>query len=450
MSEPKSRRHFLKNASASLAGLGISSLEQSIGVPAYLKKLPSQTIQAGFIGLKGIGWSNLNAFKKHDDAEVIALADVDQNILSQRNADFQKNWKNSPALLEDYRKILENKDIDAIFINTPDHWHTLQLLHGLEAGKHVYVEKPLANSIQECLVLENMAKKFPQLKIQVGQQQRSGKHFQEAMQWLAQGELGKIRQVKCWIFNANKGAVPPEPDGPIPAGVNYDAWLGPAPSRPFNKNRFHFTFRWYWDYAGGLMTDWGVHLLDVALWGMKSPEPISVSGQGGKFAFPNDAMQTPDTMQVVYRFPEFLLSWEHTIGIGRGSYDREHGIAFIGENGTLVVDRKGWEVLAEFKKDEKGFRSVKINPVPFQSIQNEDRVDHMRNFIDAIKDGKPLACPLETASKVAKMAHLGNVAFRSGENIGWDAQNQKISASPEAQKFAQVQYRKPYSLPQIK
>jgi predicted dehydrogenase len=445
---PGSRRKFVKSIANSLAIAGTLSLPEAFSIPNYIKKMPSNTVRLGAIGVKGIGWANIQAFKKHIDAEIVGFADIDQNVNNQRKEEYSKNYKQDIQLYSDYRKLLENKDIDAVIINTPDHWHTLQLVHALESGKHAYTEKPLANSIEECLLLEKAVAKYGKV-VQVGQQQRSGHHFKDAIKWLNEGQLGKIRHVRCWIFNGNKGTVPKIEDEAVPQGVDYEAWLGPAPARNFNKNHFHFTFRWFWDYAGGLMTDWGVHLLDVALWGMSNPSPISISAQGGKFAFPDDAMQTPDTLMASYQFPDFLLTWEHTIGIGRGPFDKGHGIAFYGENGTLFIDRQGWEVIPEFKKDSHGLKTYKTPPLPFQAATGDDRYEHTRNFLDAIKSGVALACPVEIGSKAAIVAHLGNVAFRSGETIRWDSTNKKIISSVNSQKFGLANYRKPYLLPKI-
>jgi predicted dehydrogenase len=442
------RRSFLKESAKVLATAGSFSVTSAMGIPAYIRKMPSQTLRLGFIGLKGMGWGNLNAFKKHPESDVVAFADIDSNVLKSRQQEFQKSFNSTPELFTDYRKMLDRKDIDAIVINTPDHWHALQLVHSLEAGKHAYIEKPLANSIEECQYLEKAARKYGKV-VQVGQQQRSGKHFQDAIEWLSKGELGRIRSVRCWIFNAGKGTVPKVPNQPVPEGVDYNSWLGPAPERPFNPNRFHFTFRWYWEYAGGLMTDWGVHLLDIALWGMNSPWPISVSATGGKFAYPDDDMQTPDTLTATYEFQNFMLTWEHTIGIGRGPHNREHGIAFYGENGVLLVDRKGWEVEPEFKKTSNGLRQYSIPPVPFQSAQGDDRFTHTGNFIRAIFQGEKLACPISTGSQSAIVAHLGNIAFRSGNRIQWDSTKNAIKGSTDAQKFAGPVYRKPFFLPSL-
>jgi len=444
----ENRRGFIKDSAKAIAFAGTIGIEQTIASPTYIKKLSSSTLRLGAIGLRGIGWANINAFKKNPDTEFLAFADIDSGILKSKTEEYSTAYSSKPDQYADYKKILERKDIDAVLINTPDHWHTLQLFDTLQSGKHAYVEKPLANSIEECLLLEKAVKKFDKV-VQVGQQQRSGKHFQDAIAWLHQGKLGKIRSVRCWIYNGNKGSVPIIADEPIPPGVDYNTWLGPAPSRPFNKNHFHFMFRWFWEYAGGLMTDWGVHLLDVALWGMKNPWPVTVSASGGKFAFPEDAMQTPDTMMATYQFPEFLLTWEHTIGIGRGPFDREHGIAFYGENGCLVVDRKGWEVIPEFKKDPLGLREYRTPPIPMQFATGDDRVAHAADFIQCIKSGGKSVCPIETGSQVAIISHLGNMAFRSGQTIGWDAEKKKVIGNPESIKFGKASYRKPFLLPVI-
>ena len=184
--------------------------------------------------------------------------------------------------------MLENKDIDAIIVGTPDHWHCLNMVDACEAGKHIYQEKPIANSIEECNVMVKAAKKYNRI-VQVGQWQRSGSQYDEAIKYVQSGKLGNIRLVKCWSYQGWMKPVPVVPDSAPPEGVDYKMWLGPAPQRPFNKNRFHFNFRWFWDYAGGLMTDWGVHEIDIALYAMNVKAPKSIIASGGKFAYPNDA-----------------------------------------------------------------------------------------------------------------------------------------------------------------
>lgn len=249
-----------------------------------------------------------------------------------------------------------------------------------EAGKDVYVEKPVGNSIAECLAMVAAQQKYKRV-VQAGQWQRSQQHWKDATDYVKSGKLGKIRMAKTWISVGWKNSIPVLPDESVPAGVDYDMWLGPAPKRAFNKNRFHFNFRWYWDYAGGLMTDWGVHLIDMALMGMNATSPKSVMAIGGKFAFPNDAMETPDTQTTLYDFGSFSLAWEHTIGIYNAPYNRPHGVAFVGSLGTLVADREQWMVIPE--PDGKTY---KTEAIPIQK-QNDNGVDkHTQNFVDCLKD----------------------------------------------------------------
>jgi len=336
------------------------------------------------------------------------------------------------------RQAAADKDIDAVIIAKPDHWHCMTFVHSLEAGKHVYVEKPIGNSIAEINIMHKAAKKHGKI-VQVGQWQRSQPHFVDAINYLKSGKLGRIRATKAWSFVDWKGSVPKVPDSPVPEGVNYDMWLGPAPKRPFNKNRFHFTWRWYWEYGNGLMTDWGVHLIDYILYGMGKSLPESVMAIGGKYAFPDDDMVTPDTMTAVFDFKDFTRTWEHTIGIGLGNWKRPHGMAYTGENGTLVLDRDGWEVFPEKKR---------IEAVPLQKNIGSGLDLHTKNMIDCIRNNTPerLKAGIDIGRNVALVAQMGNIAYRSGEKVTWvDAQQQFTGSG--ANKFIVPQYNNGYTLP---
>jgi predicted dehydrogenase len=392
-----------------------------------------------------MGFSDLKAFLAQPGVECGGLCDVDSNVLNERAAETEKITGKKPRIYADYRKMLEEKDIDAVIVGTPDHWHCLQMVDACDAGKDVYCEKPLGNSIDECNVMIKAAGKYNKV-VQVGQWQRSDPHWQNAVKYLHEGHIGRIRTVKAWSNVGWKGSIPVLPDEPVPAGVNYDMWLGPAPKRPFNMNRFHFTFRWYWDYAGGLMTDWGVHLLDYALFGMNEYVPKSIMATGGKYAFPDDAMETPDTLTAVYDFGDFGLIWEHTIGIYGANYGRGHGVAFVGEHGTVVVDRQGWEMIPE----RSGF-GVKegLEAVPLQKSTGQGLNLHVANFIDCLKTRNRPNCDIEIGAHIARFAHLGNIAYRLGRRLYWDGENQKFIGDPEADAFAKVNYREPWKLPKI-
>jgi predicted dehydrogenase len=263
-----SRRNFIRKSSAAIAGAGIfgsTALEPFAGSRAISQ---NDKVNVALIGAKGMGWSDLQSFMKNPEVNVVALCDVDENVTNQRVAELAKtNIK--VKTYGDYRKLLENKDIDIVIIGTPDHWHCLQMVDACSAGKDVYVEKPIGNSITECNAMVAAQKRYNKA-VQVGQWQRSMPHFVDALDFLKTGKIGQIRTVKAWAYQGWMKNIVVKPDAPVPAGVNYDMWLGPATKRPFNENRFHFNFRWFWDYAGGLMTDWGVHLIDYALLGMNS------------------------------------------------------------------------------------------------------------------------------------------------------------------------------------
>jgi predicted dehydrogenase len=429
------RRTFLKTASVAAAGALMPREVFSIGKPGIA---PSDKVRIGLIGAKGMGFNDLTSFLLNKDVECIALCDIDKNVLTNRTNDLLKMKFAQPKLYVDHRRMLENKDIDAVIIATPDHWHCMTFVDSLEAGKHVYMEKPIGNSIAEINIMQKAAKKHGKI-VQVGQWQRSQPHFVDAINYLKSGKLGRIRACKAWSFVDWKGPVPKVADSPVPEGVDYDRWLGPAPRRPFNKNRFHFTWRWYWEYGNGLMTDWGVHLIDYILYGMGKSIPESVMAIGGKYAYPDDDMVTPDTMTAVYDFRDFTMTWEHTIGIGLGNWRRPHGMAYTGENGTLILDRDGWEVVPEKKK---------IEAVPVQKNVGVGLDIHTKNMIDCLKNNTPekLKAGIDIGRNVALVAQMGNIAFRSGEKVVWDNAKQQFT-SANANQFIVPVYNNGYSLP---
>lgn len=434
------RRTFLKNASLATAGLA--------AFPTFLRGngvAPSDQITVGLIGCKGQGWSNLQAFLKQPGVVCAALCDVDRNVLQERAAGVEKIAGYRPTLYSDFRKLLEQKDIDAVIVATPDHWHCLPMVYACQVGKDVFCEKPLANTIEECNVMVKATQRYNRV-VQVNQWQRSDPHWKDAVEYVHGGTLGRVRSVRAWSYVGWKGSIPVVPDAPVPEGVDYDMWLGPAPLRPFNQNRFHFTFRWYWDYAGGLMTDWGVHLLDYALFGMNQYVPQSVMATGGKYAYPDDAMETPDTLMAMYDFGDFGLLWDHTIGIYGANYGRGHGVAFIGEYGTLVVDRSGWEVLPETQSvsAKKDF----VKP-PFHKSTGKGLDLHVQNFLECMKTREKPACDIETGAHIARIAHLGNISFRLGRKVFWDHDKQQFIKDKEANELVSAHYRKPWTLPRI-
>jgi predicted dehydrogenase len=411
---------------------------------------PNDQINVGLMGCNGMGFSNLLSMLKLSEINVVALCDVDQGVLSTRTAELEIAGIKKPKWYGDYRQMLDNKDIDVVIIGTPDHWHCLQLCDALQAGKDVYCEKPIANSIQECNLMLQQVNASDRM-VQIGQWQRSQPHFVDAINFVHSGQLGEIRLAKAWAYQGWMESIPPKPDGAVPSGVDYDMWLGPAPNRPFNPNRFHFNFRWFWDYAGGLMTDWGVHLIDYALYGMKAATPKSVMALGGKFAYPNDAAETPDTLQTVYEYDGYSILWEHATGIDGGNYGRNHGIAFIGNNGTLVLDRGGWEVIPETEFQGWGKEGIpKMERIPVQNNLGSGLDLHTANFIEAVKsrDSGNLNAPIKIGYDAAMVCHMGNVAFKSGNRLYWDAEKGSFTEE-NANAFLNAHYQNGWELPGV-
>lgn len=403
----------------------------------------NEKLQVGLIGCKGMGWSNLTAMLKGADVVPVALCDVDARVLAERGAELRKTTGRAPKLYDDYRRMLDDKTVDAVIVATPDHWHALQLIDAMSAGKDVYCEKPLGNSIAECRAMVAAKQRHGRV-VQVGQWQRSNQHWADAIALVHAGGIGRVRKVKAWAYMGWMKRVEPKPDQAVPAGVDYDRWLGPAPAHAFNPNRFHFSWRWYWDYAGGLMTDWGVHLMDIALLGMKASVPRSVSSLGGAYGYPGSAMETPDTQTAIYDFGDYSVEWEHAVGIGQGPYGgRDHGVAFIGETGTLIVDRGKWEVIPEVSDGKPLTRAV---PVTRSSDEGLDR--HTANFVACVKDrSRTPACPIESAANTAIVCQMGNVAWRTGRKVHWDATAGQFKDDAEANALITPRYRAPYRLP---
>jgi predicted dehydrogenase len=440
------RREFLKNTL--LTGSAALLVPPALWAKPHGITGANDRVRVGLIGCNGMGFSNLSSFMRDPGVVVAALCDVDSRVLDRREAELVGAGREKPRRYSDYRKLLEQQDIDAVIIGTPDHWHCLQLLDALRAGKDVYCEKPVANSIPEADLMLKAVNDSDRM-VQIGQWQRSQPHFQDAIAMVHSGALGQIRMVKAWAYQGWMTPIPVQPDGAAPPGVDYQMWLGPATNRPFNPNRFHFNFRWFWEYAGGLMTDWGVHLVDYALYGMQATEPRSIMASGGKFAYPDDASQTPDTLTTVYEFDGFTLLWEHATGIDGGNYGRNHGVAFIGNNGTLVLDRGGWEVIPEVGHDR--WKQLKDQPkmeaIPLQPASGSGLNLHTDNFLQAVRsrNGSGLRAPMEVGYHAARVCHMGNVAFKAGGKVHWDRQKGKF-VEPEANALAQVQYHNGWSL----
>jgi predicted dehydrogenase len=441
-----SRKKFIQQSSLLIGGGLLAASLDTKAFSIFKNRIaPSDQLNIGAIGINGMGWSNVNAALKVPGVNLVAICDIDDSVIQKRLKELSgKNYHTAGIkVYTDYRKLLDQKDIDAVIIGTPDHWHALIMIHACQAGKDVYVEKPVGNSIIECRTMVAAQQRYNKV-VQAGQWQRSQQHFKDAVDFVHSGQLGNIRTVKVWCYQGWMRPQPVVPDSAPPPGVDYKQWLGPAATRPFNASRFHFHFRWFWDYAGGLMTDWGVHLLDYALLGMKAGTPKSIDGLGGKFAYPELYEETPDTLTTMYEFDGFNLIWDSAMGIDNGSYGRDHGIAFIGNNGTLILNRGGWEVIEEKQSKNKVSQ-------PLQKSTDSGVDNHWVNFVTVVKSRKTedLHCSIQDGAHVATIAQMGNISFRTGKKLNWDNAAGKFTDQAVNDAYLMKTYHNGYSLPKI-
>jgi predicted dehydrogenase len=450
--DSRSRRNFLKGTAAIAAGSALTGARPLMAQTASSSSRvlgANDRIHVALIGCGGMGRGDLRNFLRVKNVECVGLCDVDDAQVAEAIRTItEPAGQKPPATSRDFRKMLEIRNLDAVIVGTPDHWHALPTIMACQAGKDVYVEKPLSVSIGEGRKMVEAARKYNRV-VQMGTQQRTATHYSEAIDFVKTGKLGKIRLVRTWAYLDWKGRTPVLPDDDPPPGVDYNLWLGPAVKRPFNRNRFHFTFRWYWDYSGGLMTDWGAHMIDIANWGMGIKAPSSAVSVGGKFGYPDDAMQTPDTQQVIWEFPDFSMVWEHALGVGRGPESREHGVQFHGNNGVLVIDRGGWEVYPETDRIDKKVREFKMAGLPRQGAGNEDyHFMHVENFINCMRSRKRPNSDVETGHDSMIACHLGNIAYRLGRHVKWDVEKEVFINDPDAQKHHTRDYHNGWKLPE--
>jgi predicted dehydrogenase len=438
------RRKFIHNASVTATGAGLFSI-----LPSDIwssKVSPGDKINVALIGCRNQGFWDLKCHLDNADVSCVALCDVDLKVLNDRAAEIKKTYKQEPKLYGDFRKMLEQKDIDAVIIGTPDHWHCLMMILAIQAGKDVYVEKPMANTIAECNIMVKASEYYKRI-VQVGQQQRSGYVFQESMRLIKEGIIGKLRKVNIWgNFNYGIGTSIVT-DSPVPDGVDYGMWLGPAPLRPFNRSRFHGSWRHFWDYGGGLMSDWGVHLLDMGLWAKDLVEaPPQVLTYAANSSSEKMMRETFDTMTVVYPKKDYVINWDMTAGIQQGPYEKMYGLAFIGEKATLVTDRNSFQVYPEWDISKKtGKTEAKV----FKEGK-ESHPQHVRNFLDCVKSRQTPACPPELGRVAALHAHIPNIAARTGETfLFWDDNAGRFKNSNNADSLIKPEYRAPWIFPTI-
>jgi predicted dehydrogenase len=442
MNDSISRRGFLRqarNASLGLAtGLALPNLFLN-RTRAATGQNPSELIRLGAIGCGGQGNSNIGALMKN----VIALCDVDQKHLQETKARVEKANGTQVATYGDHRRLLENKDIDAVVVSTPDHWHALASADALVAGKDVYCEKPLTLTIQEGQVLVQLARRHKRV-FQTGSQQRSDAKFVKACEFIRNGRIGQVKRVLVGLPGVNyaERAKPLSvPDSEPPAELNYDLWLGPAPYRPYNRNRVHYLFRFFWDYSGGQMTNWGAHHLDITQWalGMDDSGPVAIegSGQWNKDKF----YETPETFHVTYRYANGTV-----VECNSGGNKYKMGATFEGEKGTIYVNRGALTFDPESLQEE-ALKESELRLYPALQTYAKLRSAHHANWLDCIKTRKLPVCDVAVGHRSATVCHLGSIAVRTGKRIQWDPAREEVVGDAELAKWTTKAYRAPWRLP---
>ncbi len=444
MAENLSRRDFLRRSGQAAVGMGLGLAAIPGGAPGEKVLGANGKIVLGLIGCGGRGRAVLGNHMRHPEVAVAAVCDVDEAHMKQTAAEIKKKLGKEPQQVKDYRKLLGIKDIDAVIVGTPDHWHALTTVNACDAGKDVYVEKPISHNIAEGRAMVSAARRNKRV-VQVGTQQRSEGPFFKAITAIKQGRIGEVSEV---LINFHGNELPNglgnPPDEDPPPGVDYDLWLGPAPKRPFNRNRFHRQWRSFFDYGSGKIGDWGIHHIDIVHWAMDPTggyeiAPIIASGTGGKWILP-DNRDTPDTQETIFQYPAigknppFIMTVSVRFCNARAGGDGNYGINFYGSKGTLYVDRGRLEVWGE-----------KGNKIELDDVKAGG--GHARNFLDCIKSRKNPISDIEIGHRSTTIPHLGNIAMRVGRTIHWDANNEKILGDAEASRFLSRAYRPPWVFP---
>jgi predicted dehydrogenase len=450
------RRKFMKKAGLGTATLSVSPL---LWGNSKNWKGANDRVRVAVIGIRGFGQSHIREYNNLKNVEVAAICDIDENLFAERiKSLFTDRGFKKPKTYVDLRQLYEDKDIDAVSIVTPNHWHTLASIWAIQAGKHVSVEKPCCHNMYEGRKLVEAARKYKRV-VQDGCEQRSNPCGQTMAKFLKDGGLGEVYMAKglCYKWRDTIGKTQ---DEPVPAGVNYDLWLGPATKRPFNKNRFHYNWHWNWEYGNGDIGNQGVHEMDIARWGLGVTLPTKISAIGGHFMFDDD-QETPNTMMAMFEFPnekggsdkkkimqfevrhwmtnsegKHLGTDENAANTYMTSSSNIVGNIFYGSEGYMLKELNKWQAYMG-QKNELGESGKGIG-------------NHYQNFVDAIRANDPsmLTAPIEEGYYTCSLIHLANISYRLGRTINFDPQKQVIINDREANDLMTRNYRSPFVIPE--
>ena len=426
---PVTRRVFLGAA----AGVAAAIHRPLFAQPAA----PSDRIRLALIGVGGMGTGRLKEFLTHPDVSIAAICDVDRRHRDAAIAVVEAAHGYRPDSEGDFRRVVARTDVDAVAIQTPDHWHAITAVRAMEAGKDVFVEKPLSYSVGEGRAMADASVRHRRVTQMGNHIHNTGSNYRRVVELVRSGRLGRIHRVQCWrTWDAN-ALVNTQP-ATAPAELDYDFWLGPAPKREYHPMRSHRTFRNFWDYSGGTFIDFWCHIVDVALWGLDLPAPRTVSAVGGRY-FLNDVTETPDTLDAVLEYPSLMLSFSLRPSAPVGfTHFGGIGCIFEGTDGTLVTNYSKHEVWV------KGALAPDF-PRPAPSIPESP--GHLREFLDAIKARQlDTTCNLRYGHRLTKLGLLSNIAYRTGRRLAWDDARERFVGDADANRYLMRKFRKPYSL----
>ena len=434
-----SRRAFLGSVAggvtlSALARPTVSAWPQPGQVPAG----PSDQIVLGMIGVGRQGTSRMREFLKQPDTRIAAISDVDRDHLDRAVAEAEKIRGQKPKAFADFRRLLDDRDINAVVVVTPDHWHAIPTVRAFEAGKDVFVEKPLSYSVAEGRMMADASLRYNRVSQMGNHIHNDYPNYRRVVELVRSGALGRITRVHIWKTSPTEPAAPTINPPTLPATLDYDFWLGPAPKRPYDPLRSHVSFRWFWDYSGGTFIDFWCHIVDVAVWALDLKGPTSVDAFGGRY-FAKDATETPDNVEAVLQYPDMLLTFSYRPTPLPGFEHMGHiGCMFEGTEASLVTNYTAHEVWVKGKK-------AADFPIPAPSIP--DSPGHVREFLDAIKSRNlETTCNVRYGHRVTKPGLLANIAFRTGRRIHWNDEQERIVGDRGASRYLRRKFRKDYKL----
>jgi predicted dehydrogenase len=436
------RRNFIKKAAAGTIGIAVADRIHGFDAVSYRKiNGAGDTIRVAVIGCNSRGASMAGTFSKLPGAEVVYICDVDDLATQKAVRTVKDITGNEPKGLRDFRRILDDKNLDAVYIATPDHWHAPASILSLKADKHVYVEKPLSHNPREGEMLVDAAAKYKKI-VQIGTQRRSWPTLTRGISELKDGVIGKVYMAKAWYANT-RGSIGIGKNVPVPSNLDYELWQGPAPRRQYKDNLIHYNWHWFWNWGTGEAANNGTHDIDVIRWGLGLDYPAKVNSVGGRYHFKDD-WETPDTQVITYESEGATVIWEGRSCNGSYNDNRSRGVIFHGENGSLHTGDNSYAIYDNKNKLVKEVKSDIVVTEGLNTTSPGEELDavHVANFLENIRNNrKPLADALN-GHKSTLWMHLGNIAQRVGHTININPSDGHIIGDKEAMKYWGREYEK--------